>query len=82
MHVSHNRNYQLFTNQKSKYPDSYINIDFSEIIQISAAKHSVPSETFEMCGNWLICKKEYANVEKDTPKNPVNIKKQLLTNST
>ena len=37
----------MFTNQKSKYLDSYTNIDFSEIIQISAAKYSVPSETFE-----------------------------------
>ena len=45
--VSHNRNYHLFTNQKSKYLNKNVNIDFNQIIQQSPNKYLVPSETYE-----------------------------------
>ena len=45
--VSHNRNYHLFTNQKSKYlfNQKKTNINPESIIQLSAAEFLVPSET-------------------------------------
>jgi hypothetical protein len=45
--VSHNRNYHLFTNQKSKYlfNPKKANINPESIIQLSATEFLVPSET-------------------------------------
>ena len=45
--VSHNRNYHLFTNQKSKYLfyQKKVKINLDSIIQLSATEFLVPSET-------------------------------------
>ena len=45
--VSHNRNYHLFTNQKSRYIFNNINIDQGQIIQLSETQFLVPSENTE-----------------------------------
>ena len=45
--VSHNRNYHLFTNQKSKYLFKTTKLDFSKIIQLSRSEYLVPSENIE-----------------------------------
>ena len=45
--VSHNRNYHLFTNQKSKYLFRKTKIDSNQIIQQTSSKYLVPSETIE-----------------------------------
>ena len=47
MDVSHNRNYHLFTNQKSKYLFNEIKIKTEQIMQLSGTKFLVPSETIE-----------------------------------
>ena len=45
--VSHNRNYHLFTNQKSRYIYNDTKIKEEQIIQLSETKFLVPSETYE-----------------------------------
>ena len=45
--VSHNCNYHLFTNQKSRYIFKSININQSQIIQLSETQFMVPSENTE-----------------------------------
>ena len=45
--VSHNRNYHLFTYQKSKYIFNESRIELDEIIQLSETQYLVPSETVE-----------------------------------
>ena len=45
--VSHNRNYHLFTNQKSKYLYKNNKIDSKQIIQQSRTQFLVPSETIQ-----------------------------------
>ena len=45
--VSHNRNYHLFTNQKSRYIYNDLKIKQEQIIQLSETKFLVPSETNE-----------------------------------
>ena len=45
--VSHNRNYHLFTNQKSKYLYKKTKIDPNEIIQLSEFEYLVPSENIK-----------------------------------
>ena len=45
--VSHNRNYHLFTNQKSRYLKQKDNIDDESIIKLSDTKYKVPSEALE-----------------------------------
>ena len=47
--VSHNRNYHLFTNQKSKYLYKKTKIDPNEIIQLSEFEYLVPSENIKDC---------------------------------
>ena len=47
LELSHNRNYHLFTNQKSKYLfyQKKVKINLDSIIQLSATEFLVPSET-------------------------------------
>ena len=45
--VSHNRNYHLFTNQKSRYLEQNNKIDSKNIIKITDLKYKVPSEALE-----------------------------------
>ena len=43
--VSHNRNYHLFTNQKSKYLFKKSKLDENQVIQLSSSEFIVPSES-------------------------------------
>ena len=45
--VSHNRNYHLFTNQKSKYLFKTTKLNSSQIIKLSRSEYLVPSENIE-----------------------------------
>ena len=56
--VSHNCNYHLFTNQKSRYIFKSININQSLIIQLSETQLMVPSENSE---DKLICTLELSS---------------------
>lgn len=78
--VGHNRNYHLFSNQKSKYLFKKTVLDPSQIIQLTSSEFLVPSESVEDTSYRVNIKKALVNVDKVHKKARANINLLLLKN--